>query len=244
MATKTTAPTKAELQALLKAGAHFGHKTSHWNPKMRSYIHSERSGIHIIDLVQTAERLHLAEAAVREVAASGKDILFVGTKRNAQQAIRSAAGGVAMPFVVNRWFGGLLTNYATVRDRLKHLSDLEDKLASGQLSKTHSKREINELQNEADELNNTFEGIKGMSTLPGAVFVADMRVDALAIKEAARLGIVTIATSDTNTNPDLVDYPIPANDDAVATVSMIADRLATAAKEGAAKKQIEATDEE
>lgn len=224
-----------DIKTLFEAGAHFGHKTSRWHPKMAPYIHSKRGGIHIIDLETTAEKLAEAMKFVESTVVGGKQILFVGTKRQASQIIGEAASDVEMPYVNLRWFGGLLTNYKTINERVKHLKKLEERMDSGELANRYNKLEVQRFQEEIDQMNQAFGGIKEMNGLPGAVFVIDILDESIAVKEANKLGIPVIAVVDTNGNPDLIDYPIPANDDAIKTIGLITNYIVEAINNGKGK---------
>ncbi len=226
---------KTDIKALLEAGAHFGHKTSRWNPKMRNFIHSKRGGIHIIDLVQTADLLEEAAKFAESVASSNKKVLFVGTKKHIAPTIKEAAESAGMPYVSERWLGGMLTNFSTISERIKRLKKLEEDLESGELSEKYNKREILEFQEERDKLAKDFQGISDMNKVPGALFVSDCITERTAIKEAARLGIPIIGIVDTNGDPSDIDYVIPANDDAVKTVKLVAEAIAEAVAKGAKK---------
>ncbi len=235
-----------DIKQLLEAGAHFGHKTSRWHPKMKPYIHSWRGGVHIIDLAKTVEALETATSFVESVAAKNRQVLFVGTKRQAQDIVRKAAEDAGQPFVTERWFGGMLTNRKTVDGRIKYLKDIEAKMDSGELAAKYNKLEVQRFQEEIDRLNLTFGGVKAMSGLPGAVFVADVLTDHIAVKEAQRLGIPVIAIVDTNANPTGIPYPIPANDDAIKSITLITSYITAAidAGKGKIKKEIVDKDEE
>lgn len=234
MATKTTA-TKADpiLQELLEAGAHFGHRTSRWNPKMGEYIFGARGGVHIIDLTLTAEGLKKAVEFVDATTQQGKQILFVGTKRQAKTIIESAAQEAGMPYVTQRWLGGMLTNLETINTRIKRLKQLEAAQLDGSLDSL-TKKERLDITSEIEQLNRIFGGIREMHGLPGAIFVVDVPREEIAIKEARKLGIPVIAMTDTNADPDVVDYVIPSNDDAIRAVSVIVNKIAAAAKSGSA----------
>lgn len=234
---------KTDVKTLLEAGAHFGHKTSRWNPKMREYIHSQRGGIHIIDLLQTAEKLDQATNFAQSVTASGKQILFVGTKKHIAPTLQEAAKSVEMPYVSERWLGGMLTNFSTISERVKRLEKLNEDLASGELNEKYNKREILEFEEERDKLAKDFGGISEMKKLPGALFVTDVITERTAIKEAKRLNIPVIGIVDTNGNPGDVDYVIPANDDAVKTVKLISEAIAHAVDEGLKEYAKKPTDE-
>jgi small subunit ribosomal protein S2 len=224
-----------DIKALLAAGAHFGHKTSRWHPKMAPYIHSKRNGSHIIDLTKTVEGLEEALAFISKTASEGKQVLFVATKRQAQDIVKEAAEEVKMPFVTERWLGGMLTNVATIQGRVKHLKDLETKMESGELANKYSKLEVQRFQEEIDEMNRIYGGIKNMASRVGAVFVIDVVTDVNAIREAKKLGLPIVAIVDTNADPSQVDYPIPANDDAIKSIKLIVDYVKQAIEEGKAK---------
>lgn len=237
MATKTS----VDIKQLLEAGAHFGHKTSRWHPKMAQYIHGKRGDNHIIDLNHTVAGFEAAMTFVESVAAKGGQVVFVSTKRQAKDIVKAAAEKVNMPYVTERWLGGMLTNRNTVSARIKHLKDLEAKMASGELASRYNKLEVQRFQEEIDVMNTKFGGIKEMHARPGAVFVLDMIEDDNAIKEATKLGIPTIALADTNANPTLVTYPIPCNDDAVKTLQLACDYIVAAIEAGKAKVKAPAT---
>lgn len=221
-----------DIKALLAAGAHFGHKTSRWHPKMAQYIHSKRAGSHIIDLTKTVEGLEEALPFITKSVANGKQILFVGTKRQAKDIVRQAAEDVKMPFVTERWMGGMLTNVQTVSTRIKHLKSLEAKMASGELNNRYNKLEVQRFQEEIDLLNHKYGGIKDLNGQPGAMFVVDIVAEENAINEAKRLGIPVIGIVDSNANPDKIDYIIPANDDAIKSIQLIIDYVKAAVEEG------------
>jgi small subunit ribosomal protein S2 len=229
-----------DIKALLEAGAHFGHKTSRWHPKMAPYIHSKRGGIHIIDLTKTVEQLEKAIAFAEKQAASGKQVLFVSTKRQSKDAVKTAAVYAGQPYVTERWLGGMLTNSTTTSARIKKLKDLEGKMESGELASRYNKLEVQRFQEQIDAMNHNYSGIKDMNGRPGAVFVADIIEDKNAVNEAIKLGIPVIAIVDTNTDPSTIDYPIPANDDAIGTVKMIVDLLADGVQAGRGKKAAKA----
>lgn len=228
-------PVQADIKELLAAGAHFGHKTSRWHPKMAPYIHSKRQGAHIINLEKTVEALDEALPKMTELAAKGKKVLFVGTKKQLKDTVKEAAESVNMPYVTVRWVGGMLTNVETVTKQIRKLKDLERRMASGELEKRYSKLEVQRYQEEIDMLNQRYGGIKDMTEQPIAVIVTDMIQDKNAVKEAKTLNISVFAICDTNTNPEEVDYPIPANDDAIKSVKLILDYFVAAIKEGKAK---------
>jgi small subunit ribosomal protein S2 len=227
--------TEVDIKQLLEAGAHFGHKTSRWHPKMAQYIHSKRGGSHIIDLAQTVTNLETALNFITDTSAKSKQILVVGTKRQAQDIIKKLAQDTNQPFVTERWLGGMLTNWNTIGGRIKHLKDLETRMENGELANKYNKLEIQRFQEEIDELNRLYGGIKDMNSRPGALFITDLIADANAVREARKMGIPIVAIVDTNTDPSLVTYPIPANDDAIKSLQLIADYVASAIHEGKAK---------
>ncbi|MBL8159866.1 30S ribosomal protein S2 [Candidatus Saccharibacteria bacterium] len=221
-----------DIKALLAAGAHFGHNTSRWHPAMAPYIHSKRQGIHIIDLTKTVEALEKVLPVVTETAARGRAVLFVGTKRQAKDIVRTAAEEIGQPFVTERWMGGMLTNSATVNTQIRHLKQLENRMASGDLAKRFNKLEVQRFQEEIDSLNLKYGGIKELNGKPGLVFVTDIIEDRNAVREAKKLGVPVAAIVDSNANPGEVDYPIPANDDAIRALQLIIGYIAEAAQEG------------
>jgi small subunit ribosomal protein S2 len=223
-----------DIKALLEAGVHFGHKTSRWHPKMAPYIHSKRQDSHIIDLVKTVEGLEKALPFITELVAGGKQVLFVGTKRQAKDLVRQAAEDVRQPFVVERWMGGMLTNSKTINERIKHLKNLETRMASGELANRYSKLEVQRYQEEIDALNFKYGGIKEMHAKLGAVFVVDILEEVNAVREAKRLGVPVIAMVDTNADPSDIDYVIPANDDAIKGINLVLDYVKQAVVEGQA----------
>lgn len=224
-----------DIKKLLEAGAHFGHKTSRWHPKMAQYIHSKRGGNHIIDLTQTVNCLEAALAFVEEEVAQGKQVLLVGTKRQAHDVVKKLAEETNMPYVVERWLGGMLTNRNTMSVRIKYLKDLEAKMESGALANKYNKLEVQRFQEEIDEMNHVYGGIKDMAARPGVVFVVDVVHESNAVKEAKKLNIPVVALVDTNADPTDINYPIPANDDAIKTIALIADYLKQAIEAGKAK---------
>jgi small subunit ribosomal protein S2 len=236
--------TDVDIKQLLEAGAHFGHKTERWHPKMAPYIHSKRGGTHIIDLTKTVVALEDALGFLSRTAGSGKQILLVGTKRQAQSIVKKVAVDTGMPYVTERWLGGNLTNWNTIGGRVKYLQDLENRMASGELANKYNKLEVLRFQKEIEQMNLLYGGVKEMSARPGAVFVADIINDANAVREANKLGIPIVAIVDTNADPSQVTYPIPANDDAIKTIQLIMDYVQTAIETGkaAAKKTAEKAD--
>lgn len=226
-----------DMKALFEAGVHFGHKTSRWHPKMAPYIHSKRQDSHIIDLAKTVEALDKTLPVITKVAASGKPILFVGTKKQAKDITREAAEQAGMPYVTERWIGGMLTNVTTTNAQIKKLKDLERRMASGDLEKRYNKLEVQRYQEEIDSLNQKYGGIKSMNGRPGLVVVLDMLTDKNAIAEAKNLGIPVVAVADTNADPSKVEYPIPGNDDAIKGLQLLLDYFVAAINEGKAKKE-------
>lgn len=215
------------LKALLEAGVHFGHQTKRWNPKMRPYIFAERHGIHIIDLRQTLRLLQEAEAFARDLAARGGIFIFVGTKKQAQETIRREAERCGMYSVTERWLGGTLTNFVTIRQRLRYLTQLEQEITTPLFQSLPKKEQMRKLR-ELDKLQRVLGGLRGLNRLPDALYVVDPKREAIAVSEARRLGIVTIAMVDTNCDPDLIDCVIPANDDAIRSIRLITSRIADA----------------
>ncbi len=224
-----------DIKKLLEAGAHFGHKTSRWHPKMAEYIHSKRGGNHVIDLTQTVAKLEEALGFLEKTASEGKQVLVVGTKRQARDVAKNLAVTTGMPFVVERWLGGMLTNKDTMGGRIKHLKDLESKMESGQLEAKYNKLELQRFQEEIDQMNHLYGGIKNMAARPGVLFVFDILHDANAVREAKKLGIPTVALVDTNVDPSDITYPVPCNDDAVKAMQLIADYVQQAIEAGKAK---------
>jgi small subunit ribosomal protein S2 len=238
------ATSEVDIKQLLEVGAHFGHKTSRWHPKMAPYIHSKRDGIHIIDLTITVENLKTALEFISATAQAGKQILLVGTKRQAKDVVLKLAEETKQPYVTERWLGGMLTNWNTIGGRVKHVKDLEARMASGELANKYSKLEVQRFQEEIEQMNILYGGIKNMNARPGVVVVFDMVHDANAIREARKINLPTVALVDTNGDPSLVDYPIPCNDDAIKTIQLIADYIKKAIEDGTAKvKKVEAKPE-
>lgn len=225
---------QVDIKALLEAGVHFGHKTSRWHPKMAPYIHSKRQDSHIIDLTKTVEALNKALPELTKIAASGKKVLFVGTKSQAKDIVKAAAEKVGQPYVTERWIGGMLTNSQTITQQIKKLKNLEKRMASGDLEKRYNKLEVQRYQEEIDLLNTRYGGIKDLMGKPGAVVVVDAMVDDNAVNEAKVLGIPVFGVVDTNVNPSKIDYVIPGNDDAIKGLSLLLDYFAAAVAEGGA----------
>lgn len=227
---------QADIKALFEAGAHFGHKTSRWHPKMAPYIHSKRQDAHIINLEKTVAALDIALPFITKVAGS-KPVLFVGTKKQAKTIVKAAAEKANQPYVTERWIGGMLTNQATMTSQLKKLRDLERRMDSGDLENRYSKLEVQRFQEEIDELNRKYGGLKNMSGRPGVVIVTDVIADANAVREAKTLGVPVIGIVDTNADPTPIDYVIPANDDAIKGLELLLDYFSQAVLEGAAAQK-------
>jgi len=223
------------MRQLLEAGVHFGHQTRRWNPKMRPFIFAERNGIHIIDLAQTVERLDLALAFVRETVARGDSVLFVGTKKQAQEPIIEEATRAGMPYVTKRWLGGMLTNFTTIKKRVGLLDQLEARQQSGEFERL-PKKEAAKLGEQLARLDAMLGGIRKMKRLPGAVFIIDPHRERIAVTEANKLEIPVVGTGDTNVDPDELDYVIPANDDAIRAIRLLCALVADACIEGAAER--------
>jgi small subunit ribosomal protein S2 len=219
------------MKELLEAGVHFGHQTKRWNPKMQKYIFGERNGIYIIDLQKTLKKFREAYAFTRDLAAGGGSVLFVGTKKQAQETVFEEASRCGMFYVNQRWLGGTLTNFATIRKSIARLKRLEEMRDTGEYDRLPKKEGL-ELERERQKLEKALVGIKSMEQLPSAVFIVDPRKEAIAVAEAQRLGISIVAIVDTNCDPTDIDYPIPGNDDAIRAVRLIASRIADAINEG------------
>ena len=231
------------MKQLLEAGVHFGHQTRRWNPKMAKFIFTERNGIYIIDLQKTVKKIDEAYKFMQEVAETGKPILFVGTKKQAQEAIKEEAQRCGMYFVNERWLGGMLTNHKTIKTRIQKLRELEAMEEDGTFD-VLPKKEVIKLRAEKEKLEKFLGGVKDMPELPAALFVVDPRKENIAIQEAHRLGIPVIGTVDTNCDPDEIDYPIPGNDDAIRAVKLITETIANAVLEGKQGTQFTDFDEE
>ncbi len=219
------------IKELLEAGVHFGHQTKRWNPKMKKYLFGERNGIYIIDLQKSLKMFQEAHAFLRDVAARGESVMFVGTKKQAADTIQEEATRAGMYFVNRRWLGGTLTNFQTITKSISRLKQFEDMQATGKFD-AFSKKEVLRMEREMKKLNNALLGIKGMEQLPGAVFIIDPKKEQIAVREARRLGIPVIAVVDTNCDPDEIDFPVPGNDDAIRAIRLITSRLADAIIEG------------
>ena len=221
-----------DIKALFEAGAHFGHKTSRWHPKMAQYIHSKRGGVHIIDLAKTVPMLAEALAFIEKEVASGKQVLLVSTKKQMQESLLEVAQSTKMPYVTNRWLGGMLTNANTMNARVKHLKDLEARMESGELANKYNKLEVQRFQEEIDAMNELYLGVKHMAARVGVVFVLDILADKNAVAEANKLNIPVVALVDTNTDPSDIKYPIPCNDDSLKAVKLILDEVKKAIEAG------------
>ena len=219
------------MKQLLEAGVHFGHQTRRWNPKMAKYIFTERNGIYIIDLQKTVKKVDDAFAFIRSVAEEGKSILFVGTKKQAQEAVKEEAVRAGQFFVNERWLGGMLTNFQTIQKRIGRLKELEEMEADGTFD-VLTKKEVMQLRHEMSRLEKYLGGIKEMNKIPGALFIVDPRKERIAVAEARKLGVPIVAIVDTNCDPDEIDYVIPGNDDAIRAVKLITARMADAVLEG------------
>lgn len=227
------------MKQLLEAGVHFGHQTRRWNPKMASYIYMERNGIYIIDLQQTVKKFAETYEFVKQIVAEGKSILFVGTKKQAHETIREEATRCGMFYVNQRWLGGMLTNFRTIRQRVYRLKELEKMQEEGAFE-VLPKKEVARLKAELERLERFLSGIKDMNELPGAVYVVDPRKERIAVAEARKLGIPVIGIVDTNCDPDEIDYIIPGNDDAIRAIKLISSRIADAVLEGKQGEQLDA----
>ncbi|MGQ9480464.1 30S ribosomal protein S2 [Chloroflexus sp.] len=230
-------PRVVTIRELLEAGAHFGHPTNRWNPKMKPYIFTDRNGIHIIDLQKTVTGLSRAYQFITELTARGEKVLFVGTKKQAQEAVMEEAVRSGQFYINQRWLGGTLTNFATIKRRLKLLSDLEEQRDRGDFARL-TKAEAAKLEEKIARLNRVFAGLKGMDRLPGAVFIIDPRKEELAVREAVKEGIPIVAMVDTNCDPDPIDYVIPCNDDAIRGIRLMAGKIADAAIEGTRRREM------
>ena len=226
------------MRLMLEAGVHFGHQTRRWNPHMRQFIYTERNGIHILDLGQTVGLLDAALDRIRDVVSGGQTVLFVGTKRQARDIVRSEAERCGMPYVDQRWLGGALTNWVTIQRRIEHYRELEQRVAQIEQSGL-SKRDRILLQRQFTRMQRSFGGLKQMSRPPGAVFIVDPTMDKIAVSESNRMRIPIIAMCDTNADPDLIDYPIPSNDDAIRAIRLMTGRIADAVLEGLAYGEME-----
>lgn len=233
-----------DVKKLLEAGAHFGHKTSRWHPRMAPYIHSKRGGTHIIDLVKTAEQLEVGLDFLELTVSKGKQVLLVSTKPQAKDLVKQTAQSTKMPYVTERWLGGLLTNQNTIGKRIKYLKDMEAKMASGELAAKYSKFEVTRFAEEIESMNHVYGGVKDMHAKLGAVFVVDVIADSIAVKEAAKLKIPVVALVDSNADPSQITYPIPCNDDALKTIKLVMELVESAITKGQSKAKPTQTQEE
>jgi small subunit ribosomal protein S2 len=234
--TGTLAMANTLVQDLIEAGIHFGQRASAWNPRMQQFIYGKRNGIHIIDIKETVKGLLLAKKFIARTVSEGRDVCFVGTKRQAKEVVRQRASDVGMPYVIERWLGGTLTNFRTIRNRLKRLEELEaieqaDNFAS------YSKKMESQLRREKNKIQRNLEGIRRMDKLPGAVVIIDVRRETTALKEARKLGVPTIALIDSDGDPDLVDIPIPGNDDSMRSIDVVIRELCLAVADGKQQRQ-------
>jgi small subunit ribosomal protein S2 len=227
---------KPSYNDLLNAGVHFGHLKRKWNPKMRPYIFMERQGIHVIDLNKTSSELEKAGMAMRQIAKSGRKIMFVATKKQAKEIVANAARSVNMPFVTERWLGGMMTNFSTIRRSVKKMQNIDKMLADGSLTSVTKKERLT-LTRERDKLDNVLGGVANLNRLPSAMFIVDIFHEHLAVAEAHKLGLTTFGMVDTNSDPNLIDFPIPANDDASKSIQMITDYIVGCIKEGLAERK-------
>ncbi len=231
------------MKELLESGVHFGHQTRRWNPKMKNYIFTERNGIYIVDLQKTVRLMDEAYTFVRDVVFQGGTVLFVGTKKQAQETIQEESDRCDMPYINQRWLGGTLTNFDTIKQRIEYLLELEEQEESG-LWEHLPKKEVSDLVREKERLQKFLGGIRDMRTLPEAVFIVDPRRELIAVRECNKLGIPTVAIVDTNCDPDLIDYLIPGNDDAIRAVRLLTSKIADAVLEGKQGVQLRQASEE
>ena len=236
--TSTQTTHRVSIEELLKAGTHFGHLTRRWKPKMKPYIFMERNGIHIIDLMQTQSMLDKAADAATRFSKMGRKILFVGTKKQARDIVKQHAESCGSPYTVERWLGGTLTNFQTIRKSIRRMEDIQKMEQDGTLDKLKKKERLMKLR-EKDKLEKVLGGISKMAKLPGAVYIVDINREHIAVKEARKLGIPIISIVDTNCDPDLVDFPVPANDDALKSIDLITSVIASAASEGSKARSVE-----
>jgi small subunit ribosomal protein S2 len=229
------------MKSLLEAGVHFGHRTRRWHPKMRTYIFTERNGIHIIDLQQTMRQVNVAYSTVRDIVREGGLVLFVGTKKQAQETIKTEAERCGMPFVTERWLGGTLTNFRTIRSRVEYMVDLEHRSTRGELDRL-PKKEALLLRSELARLSTRIGGLRNMSHVPDTLFIVDVQRESLAVDEANKLHVPIVAMVDTNCDPDPIDYPIPSNDDAIRAIKLMAGKMADAVIEGLQMRAVDEAD--
>lgn len=233
----------ASMLELLEAGVHFGHKTQRWNPKMKKYIFGERHGIYVIDLRKTSDLLDKAYEAMREAAAKGKNIVFVGTKKQASEVVEQESARCGAYYISRRWLGGTLTNFETIRARIKKLNELEELRDNGHFDRL-PKKEVAVMTRMINKLNKSLSGIKTMKGMPGMLFIVDQKKELIAIKEANKLGLPIVGLVDTNSNPDDINYVIPGNDDAIRSISLVAGKMADAILEGKASRDQSGKEEE
>ena len=226
------------MKQMLEAGVHFGHQTRRWNPRMRGFIFTERHGIHILDLAQTVRRLDVALQSVRDTVSAGRTVLFVATKKQARDVIRTQADRCGMPYVTNRWLGGTLTNWSTISRRIEYLRDLEARMAAGE-HEALTKRERLRMVKQYNRMQRAFGGLAQMDRPPGMIFVIDPRLEDIAVREANRTKTPIVALCDTDADPDLIDFPVPANDDAIRSIQLLTARIADAVLEGVAYGEVE-----
>lgn len=234
---------KPSYNQLLEAGVHFGHLRKKWNPKMRPYIFKEHKGVHLIDLNRTSECLEKAAFAMKQIAKSGKKIMFVATKKQARVIVAEAARSVNMPFVTDRWLGGMMTNFATIRRSVKKMNNIDRMLSDGNVTNITKKEKLT-LSREKDKMERVLGGVANLNRLPSAIFVIDILHEHLAIEEAEKLGIRTFAMVDTNSDPNKVDFPIPANDDSSKSIALVTEYIISAIKEGLAERSEDVKDSE
>jgi small subunit ribosomal protein S2 len=239
--TQATPTRLVSIRSLLEAGSHFGHQTKRWNPKMKPYIFAARNGIHIIDLQKTVSGLTSAYQFVADTVAKGGQILFVGTKKQAQEAIQEEASRANQLYITQRWLGGTLTNFSTIRKRLRYLAELEEQRDRGDLARL-TKAEASKVEEEIGKLNRVFGGMKKMDRMPAALFVVDPHKEQLAVTESRKVGIPIVAMVDTNCDPDLIDYIIPCNDDAIRGIRLMTSKIADAAAEGINRRESSQSD--
>lgn len=229
------------MKSLLEAGVHFGHRTRRWHPKMRTFIFTERNGIHIIDLQQTMRQVNTAYSTIRDIVREGGLVLFVGTKKQAQETIKAEAERCGMPYVIERWLGGTLTNFRTIRARVEYMVDLERRSTRGELDRL-PKKEALLLRNELARLETRIGGLRNMGHVPDALFIVDVQRESLGVDEANKLHIPIMAMVDTNCDPDPIDYPIPSNDDAIRAIKLMAGKMADAVVEGLQMRAVDEAD--
>ena len=238
MSKKQAATYRTQIEDLLKAGTHFGHLTRRWNPKMKTHIFMERNGIHIIDLMQTQKMLDSAADAAARFTKMGRKVLFIGTKKQAKDIVRKHAKEAGQPYTVERWLGGTLTNFQTIRKSIRRMEDIKKMEEDGTLAQLKKKERLMKAR-EHEKLDKVLSGIADMARLPGAVFIVDINREHIAVKEAKKLNIPIIALVDTNCDPDLVDFPIPANDDALKSIDLITSVVSAACLEGQKNREVE-----